>query len=328
MLFYPSHDIALAHGVKHFNPPLAALRLQEDLASLSDIWNGPFRRGEVAFPQPWGWDWDTRRHIHEQYKIKNSQLPTDEELEVLRRLSSRQTTVMLIEQLRTRLKDDSFPTPSYLSSMEEVEAFMASHKNYVLKTPWSSSGRGLMRSTVPIETLRKHAQATLQKMGGIIGEPWIEDKVQDFAMLFFVGSDDVKFIGYSLFDNDATTYRQGHLMSNESIIKKLQVHHDQLDTIKSCYLEILSNLFAPLMGKPWQVGYVGIDMMTYRDAKPLREGTEPSLCISPCVEMNLRCTMGVVCRLWYEEHQQEGIFRISPMEKDGHFKAQFLTHLD
>ena len=190
MLFFPSHDIALAHGVKHFNPPLAALRLQEDLASLSDVWNGPFLRGEVAFPQPWGWDWDTRKYIHEKYKVKNTQLPTDEELERLRILSSRQTTIALVEQLKKRLQNSTFPTPSYLSSMEEVEAFMASHKDYVLKTPWSSSGRGLMRSTVPAETLRKHAIATLQKMGGIMGEPWIEDKVQDFAMLFFVGKCD------------------------------------------------------------------------------------------------------------------------------------------
>ena len=328
MLFFPSHDIALAHGVKHFNPPLAALRLQEDLASLSDIWNGPFLRGEVAFPQPWGWDWDTRKYIREQYKVKNTQLPTDQELEFLRRLSSRKTTITLVEQLKERLHDSTFPTPSYLSSMEEVEAFMASHKDNVLKTPWSSSGRGLMRSTTPADTLRKHAQSTLQKMGGIMGEPWIEDKEQDFAMLFFVGFDNVQFMGYSLFENDATTYRQGYLMSNEKIVSKLQVGRDKLDAIKDAYLEILHEMFAPLMGKPWQVGYVGIDMMTYRTSKLQEDESEKMLSISPCVEMNLRCTMGVVCRLWYDEYQQEGIFRISPMEKDGHFKAQFLTHLD
>lgn len=326
MLFFPSHDIALAHGVKHFNPPLAALRLQEDLASLSDVWNGPYLRGEVAFPQPWGWDWDTRKFIHEHYKIKKSQLPTDEELETLRRLSSRQTTVSLIEQLGKRLKDDSFPTSSYLSNMAEVETFISSHKDYVLKTPWSSSGRGLMRSTVPVETLRKHAQATLQKMGGIMGEPWIEDKVQDFAMLFFVGTDKVRFIGYSLFDNDATTYRQGYLMSNAKIVSRLQVGQDRLKAIRDAYLDILQDLFAPLMGKPWQVGYIGIDMMIYRAPRQQENDTEEPLRISPCVEMNLRCTMGVVCRLWYDEHQQEGIFRISPMEKDGHFKAQFLAY--
>ncbi len=320
MLFYPSHDIALACGVKHFNPPQAALRLQEDLASLSDIWNEPFSRQEVAFPQPWGWDWDTRRFIHENYKIKLSQLPTDEELASIRELSSRKTTITLIERLKTETNCNDFPTPKFLQTMEEVEAFIAEKRNFVLKTPWSSSGRGLMRSTVPVDTLKKHANSTLQRMGGIMGEEWIEDKVQDFAMLFFVSSIDVKFIGYSLFDNDATTYRQGYLLSNDTIEEKIGIEKTLLNRIRDSYLNILSDLFSPLMGKPWQLGYVGIDMLTYRKNGELK--------LSPCVEMNLRCTMGVVCRLWYDKHQEEGIFRISPMEKDGHFKAQFLTHRD
>lgn len=320
MLFYPSHDIALANGVRHFNPPQAALRLQEDLASLSDVWNGPFLRQEVAFPQPWGWDWDTRKYLHDAYKVKMSQLPTDEDLASIRELSSRKTTITLIEQLKQSLNDPNFSTPKYLQSMEEVEAFMTEKKDYVLKTPWSSSGRGLMRSTLPTETLRKHAKATLQRMGGIMGEEWTENKVQDFAMLFFASSDEVRFIGYSLFDNDATTYRQGYLMSNECIEQKLGLNKEYLDKIRDNYLNILSGLFSPFMGKSWQLGFIGIDMLTYRKEGELR--------LSPCVEMNLRCTMGVVCRLWYDEHQEEGIFRISPMEKDGHFKAEFLTHRD
>lgn len=320
MLFYPSHDIALSNGVKHFNPPQAALRLQEDLASLSDVWNEPYLQGEVPFPQPWGWDWDTRRHLHETYKIKLSQLPTDEELATIRELSSRKTTVSLIEQLKERMGTNAFPTPEHLQTMDEVTEFIQRNKNFVLKTPWSSSGRGLMRSTVPSPTLQKHISATLQKMGGIMGEPWIEDKVQDFAMLFFVSATEVRFIGYSLFDNDATTYRQGYLMSNEKIIDRIGLDQEMLSQIKDHYLDILHKLFLPLMGKPWQLGFVGIDMLTYRAAGELK--------LSPCVEMNLRCTMGVVCRLWYDKHQEEGLFRISPMEKDGHFKAHFLTHTE
>lgn len=318
MLFYPSHDIALANGVRHFNPPVAALRLQEDLASLSDIWNEPFKSGSIPFPQPWGWDWDTRKFLHDSYKIKMSQLPTDEELTIIRDLSSRKTTITIIEQMKEAMTDTSYPTPEYLQNMAEVEAFVERQKDFVLKTPWSSSGRGLMRSVVPMATIRKHAAATIQKMGGILGEPWIEDKAQDFAMLFFAGSDEVKFIGYSLFDNDGTTYRQGYLLSNKAIEERIGIAPETLHKIRKNYERILTDLFQPLMHKPWQIGYVGIDMMTYRSGA--------KLCISPCVEMNLRCTMGVVCRLWHDKYQEDGIFRISPMEKDGHFKAQFLTH--
>lgn len=330
-LFYPSHDIALANGVRHFNPPAAALRLQEDLASLSQIWNRPYEAGEVPFPQPWGWDWDTRQYLHQAYKVKLSQLPTDEDLSLIRQLSSRQTTIQLLEQL-----GDTVHLPVYLQSIEAVEAFIDQHeqegKPFVLKTPWSSSGRGLTRSGVPRATILKHAQATIQRMGGIMGEEWIDNKIQDFAMLFFVSDHDVRFLGYSLFDNDGATYRQGYLMSNERIIEKLNTGPEILNTVSAKYVQILTNLFTPFFGKPWQLGYVGIDMFTYRsnpsNSSITSNPTLPSpLILSPCVEMNLRCTMGVVCRLWYDEHQQEGIFRISPMTDNGRFKAEFITQM-
>lgn len=333
-LFYPSHDIALANGVRHFNPPAAALRLQEDLASLSQIWNRPYEAGEVAFPQPWGWDWDTRQYLHQAYKVKLTQLPTDEDLSLIRQLSSRQTTIQLLEQL-----GDTVHLPVYMQSIEAVEAFIDQHeqegKPFVLKTPWSSSGRGLTRSGVPRATILKHAQATIQRMGGIMGEEWIDNKIQDFAMLFFVSDHDVRFLGYSLFDNDGATYRQGYLMSNERIIEKLNIDPEVLAAISRKYIDILTHLFEPFFGKPWQLGYVGIDMFSYspHSTLPFTLSTLHSTLsaflspLSPCVEMNLRCTMGVVCRLWYDEHQQEGIFRISPMTDNGHFKAEFIPQM-
>ena len=55
-LFYPSHDIALSIGVRHFNPPFAALKLQDDLAELADIWQREGKEDKIA----WGWDYDTR----------------------------------------------------------------------------------------------------------------------------------------------------------------------------------------------------------------------------------------------------------------------------
>lgn len=330
-LFYPSHDIALANGVRHFNPPAAALRLQEDLASLHHIWNHPFEAGEVAIPQPWGWDWDTRQHIHKEYGIKLSQLPTDEELAAIRELSSRKTTIDLLTRLIHRLGQASgleswhevpftFPMPQYLETMEAVETFIMQHeadgRPFVLKTPWSSSGRGLMRSTAPRNAIMRHAQATLQRMGGIMAEEWIDDKVQDFAMLFYVSDHDVRFLGYSLFDNEGTTYRQGYLSSNEQIMSRLNVSARLLSEISDAYTHILTHLFRPFFGRPWHLGYAGIDMMTYGSGL-----------VAPCVEMNLRCTMGVVCRLWFDQHNEEGIFRISPMEENGHFEAKFITQL-
>lgn len=331
-LFYPSHDIALANGLRHFNPPAMALHLQEDLAYLADIWNQPFLSGEASMPTPWGWDYDTRQHIHRQYGIRMDQLPTDQDLLDLRELSSRRTTVRICQELASALPSLAFNHPICIDSDEQLFDYIREHDRsgqpYVLKTLWSSSGRGLITSHVrtaeghwttrPSQTLMNQARNAIRKMGGIMAEMWISDKRQDFAMLFKAdGGNRVRFIGYSLFDNDdtlgGTTYRCGYLMSNEAIEQWLAVSVEMLHQVSATLEDILTRLLAPFIDRSWPLGYLGIDMLTTGQG------------IHPCIELNLRCTMGTVCRLWHDQHQRDGLFRISPMHADGHFDAEFIT---
>jgi len=330
-LFYPSHDIALGNGVKHFNPPKAAQMLQEDLAWLEEIF--AHTPSSHIDNQPWGWDWDTRQYLHKERHIPLKQLPTDKDLEALRQLSNRKTTNEILQDLNF-----DGPMPKYLTSKEDLNAFIEQEdlaaREFVLKTPWSSSGRGLIRSTVtPRDVMRQRAIATIQKMGGIMAEQWFA-KSQDFAMLFFVGSEEVSFLGYSLFDNEESgTYRQGYLLSNEEIELRIakslsdvpqETVIEQLHAIRTRLLLILNDLFAPFFHLPWQVGYIGIDMMTISPSSHIVNRS--SLILHPCVELNLRCTMGVVSRLWTDRHLkpgQMGRFFISPMGQDGHFEAKF-----
>lgn len=323
MLFYPSHDIALGNGVRHFNPPAAARQLQDDLSWLAEIWN----YGEVQ-PLPWGWDWDTRHYLNKSLGIKEKYLPNDQQLEALRRLSSRRTTITILNQIGF-----SDEIPSFLKTDDQLKHFISDHDKdnipFALKTPWSSSGRGLIRSTVtPRGILQQRATSVIRKMGGIIGEKWYNKK-KDFAMLFKVTHHEVTFVGYSLFDNEENgTYRQGYLLSNEEIERRIG-NNEQLHAIREKLLPILSHLFSPFFDLPWQVGYIGIDMMLYApDARSCTDAflEDTPLLLHPCIEMNVRCTMGVVCRLWSDRNLkagQEGYFRISPMSEEGHFEAQF-----
>ena len=340
-LFYPSHDIALAHGVRHFNPPAAALRLQEDLAYLHEIWNQPFLKGETSIPLPWGWDWDTRDHIHRKYDVKMHDLPSDDDLELIRNISSRRSSISCLEKLHEKQIVFSCTIPKFLDSEDKLWSFItkkdADNIPFVLKTPWSSSGRGLLVSFSRMNNgllvnnsrtlMMKQALGTINKMGGIMGEEWIADKVQDFAMLFYASDKDVRFIGYSLFDNDkssiGTTYRQGYLLSNEKIEDKLSLPKALLYSITKAYEEILTEMLHPLFGKTWHLGFLGVDMLTYRE-KMEDDDKRVTLKVHPCIELNLRCTMGVVCRLWYDQHKIEGMFHITPMQYNRHFKAEFL----
>lgn len=322
-LFFPSHDIALSHGVKHFSAPKAAEALGRDLSKLSDIWNRKglaFRADDGDFPLPWGWDWDTRHLLNTRYGIRMKDLPTDQDLEMIRRWSSRQTTITLIGKLREALPSVSglgqIEMPCWIDSEESLRTFMDSESPYVLKTPWSSSGRGLILSTMPKDSQLKMALATIRKMGGIMGERWVTDKQRDFAMLFYGAEGKVRFIGYSLFENQQTgngvTYGKGYLLSNTEIEHRLGVQ--QLPEIAKAYEVILTEMLMPVLSKPWPLGYMGIDMLTY--GKGL---------VHPCIEFNLRCTMGVVCRCLYDRDQTEGTFSISQMDETGCFHVDVVT---
>lgn len=337
MIFFPSHDIALSLGVRHFNPPVAALSLQEDLSWLADIWNYPSVNERLTAGQqilPWGWDWDTREYLARQCNISRSLLPTDADLEQIRQLSNRRTSVTLLQGLEYRGE-----MPQYLDNEAAIRNYIAEHDAqghpFVLKTPWSSSGRGLIRSEVtPHQTLLSRALATLRKMGGIMGEPWLDNKKQDFAMLFYVSNSNVQFVGYSLFDNDTNgTYRQGFLLSNEAIYQRLNCA--ELDVTRDKLISLLSDILSPFFGHPWHLGYIGIDMMTLNvpaetasiPSRLPQDSSNTSL-LMPCVELNLRCTMGVVARLWADRNLpvgKEGRYFISPMSEDGHFHASFLV---
>ena len=320
-LFYPSHDIALGNGVKHFNPPFAARRLEEDLCALADIWNTKYnmqdeKEGKILIP--WGWDYDTRALLNKEYGIKLKNLPTDFELHQLRELSSRKTTIEILRRLKEKSNEyNNITIPKYLDSEEKLKNFIESEENFVLKTPWSSSGRGLSRSSVCTkETLLKHGAATIRKMGGILAEKWYK-KIQDFAMLFYVGKNEVKFVGYSIFDNDeAGTYRCGKLLSNKNIEALLP---KSIDETKENILEILNDIFSPFFNKSWEIGFIGIDMMTCK-CNDLGENTNGIITIHPCVEMNLRCTMGVVARMYFDQNCEEdetGEFFITPALEHG-----------
>ena len=269
----------------------------------------------------WGWNWDTREFMVRSMHIGRENLPDDAQLSALRELSSRRTSIALLNALGF-----SGQMPEYLDSAEKLSAFIdredAVGHRFVLKSPWSSSGRGLIRSAVTSrDVMVRQASAVIRSMGGIVGERWF-DKKQDFAMLFRVGHSRVHFLGYSLFDNaENCTYRCGYLLSNQQIEEKIGVA--ELPVLAERLRCALDDLFRPFFGLPWQVGYIGVDMMKLRSSD---DGLVPP--VHPCVELNLRCTMGVVARLWSDLHLkdgQSGRFEISPMDASGHFRAQFLV---
>lgn len=330
-LFYPAHDLALANGVRHFTPPTAATQLQTDLEALSAWWQPETASRQ---PLPWGWNYETRQSLL-LAGVGEPFLPTLQELEELRILSSRETTIALLQQIKNAAAEILSPTfatlqlPQALTTPEELEIAIAEPTQpFLLKTPWSSSGRGLCWSRItPPELLVKRGNSILRETGCVIMEPEYS-KIQDFAMLFHISRQEVRFIGYSIFDTDAKgTYQSGRMMSNENMKRYLSrwIPADRLEAIADLYrTTLLPALFSRFFNRTYTLGYIGVDMMVY-------ENQDRCPCLHPCIELNARCTMGVVARQIFDRKvhpDSSGRFIISHAKNCGTLLAEKnkLTH--
>ena len=135
-LFNPSNDMALAANVRQYFPPQRIQQMESDLARLSRFWD----------EGPWGWSLATRQR-YLRMGIPADQLPSDEWLAELRRLSSREFGVSYYDGIcRTYKAYDTYgiiPCQArFYTSLDEVKLSIFNYKVSIIKSPWSSSGRG------------------------------------------------------------------------------------------------------------------------------------------------------------------------------------------
>ncbi|MCM1517504.1 MAG: hypothetical protein NC117_02545 [Pseudoflavonifractor sp.] len=315
-LFNPANDLALASGTTNYTPPPLAAALHND-GALLPLWYatpgdaviapGADRRwvesvaalysldvsvdNREGVPSPWGWSRNAR-HILLSAGADPTLMPDDDTLDKLRSLSGRRVTVEIMSRLR-RMLDMPLPDiPVEAHSADDLVSYVASvPEGCFVKAPWSSSGRGVLdtRSFGEAE-LRRRAEGTIRRQGYMMCERRL-DKVHDFAVLFYSDGTKVHHAGLSCFFNERTTAYAGNLLLPDSeIINRLGLHDGRLTAIISALEVILTDI----IGNTY-IGYLGVDMLTYRD----RQG---QLLIAPCVELNLRMTMGVVAMLWRDRY--------------------------
>ena len=198
--------------------------------------------------------------------------------------------------------------PIAITDISYIKTIVQSKKNsWIIKAPFSSSGRGLLwiqnqTITIPNE---QWISGAIKKQGFVTIEPAL-DKQIDFAMGFFAnGLGEITFHGLSLFETEELGGYVGNYLGKQSNIKaKLlnYINDNILEETKKRLEEILHYYY----GKTY-CGYLGVDMMIYKDEIG-------NYHIHPCVEINMRYTMGIVAielssKLLAPE--SEGLFQIS-----------------
>ena len=255
---------------------------------------------------PWGWSLDMRRRLL-KWGASQENVPSKDEIYHLRGLSHRRVTTLIHLRLQELLGKQLCPTPVELATISEVMAFVEKHRQCFIKTPWSSSGRGIYHTidgTTP--ELEQWCRGALKRQGSVMCEVAL-DKTMDFAVEYHSSNGKAIARGYSVFETDShSQYSHGEVASHDALKKRITELYPQLDEVVDALTLTLNEMVAPHYN-----GWLGVDMLLYNNAQSrasgsiilpptplyLRGGAEgkiSSLDINPCVELNLRPTMGAV----------------------------------
>lgn len=314
-VFNPEHDIALACDKNKFTAPEAARLLRSRLewlpaVSASDgdmiLTGSPHQALEnaqrlwcripgVSFATPdmiraassrisavrvWGWDRAIRCELS-SYGISTDLMPDDNHLNIIRQMSHRRWAA-------THLLREMLPELSVIctSSMEELNRRLTAIGGGVAKAPWSSSGRGVRYiPSSPCRADMGWCRNIIERQGSIMLEPRL-DKILDFGMEFSAdGTGNISYCGLSIFCTNNGAYT-GNLLATEREKRLIIAHYIDpscLDTVRKHIERIMSENTCGIYSGPF-----GIDMMVFRHPST----GVPTL--QPCVELNLRSTMGHV----------------------------------
>lgn len=316
------HDLCLASGERNFIPPRAVVEFGEKCRWIEKYMPVPEGAGRIV---PWGWNMQLKERLLRE-GVPAAELPSDAELEFIKENSRREVAVEMLEYLNGNWEGKrnfgKIVTAGYrvvARSLTEVENFLYQNRKVVLKAPLSGSGKGIRFVTRELmETDRGWCRRTLESQGAVIVERRL-DVVQEFAMLFEVGSDGIKFLGYSMFYASNGAYKGNLLASNGYIEEKLagiagnamyrgfeesvetgMQRNSEVCVLGETLAQVRENVAVFLQEKLCgrYTGFVGVDMFLYR-------GGEGKIMINPAVEINLRMTMGLIARNIFDHHKEE-----------------------
>ena len=327
-IFNPEHDIALAADIERFTAPHAGRQMRASLGFLPAFWaeDGDLvlvdekeaaaeavrhMKGyaadvrfvdtadlahtdlsELAAIEPWGWDKTLCFQLAKANDSLRRLMPSAERLQRIRQTSSRRFAAEELLPELTRLDRRLVGESRYCTTAEEVAEQLRRNGRSVVKAPWSCSGRGVRYVEGELDA---HGQGWLRNVmalqGGVTVEPMYQ-KVIDFGVEFYACGDKsaaegVSYRGLSLFDTSHGAYC-GSILATEADKRKMLAQNVDLalldrvtDSIKQRLAERFDGVYT---------GPLGIDMMVVADASGKADG----YLLHPCVELNLRRTMGHV----------------------------------
>lgn len=322
-IFNPEHDSALALESGIYTPKPQIQQFAKDLSTLP-LWYSD-EEDKVILPEISDQEWlnsvgniipnikdkiastDEYKHFQAPKRLmpwgidssvcrltNTTQIDGENTAGVIKRtkiLSSREQTQDALTRLKENGLFDGFVSRK-VDSIEELRKINEEFGRIVVKAPWSSSGRGVLFIDNLDDKEARRIGKVIESQGFVMAESFFEKEI-DFALEFEDIDGQWQFAGYSLFSTDEHgAYKQNVLASDEFLKAEICKHADaeKLDKIVEFYCGYFQERDEELRGNK----IIGVDMMAGNGR------------IHPCVEINVRHTMGIVARRLYDKYIEPG----------------------
>ncbi len=251
-----------------------------------------FLKEKKAHLRPWGWS----PRIHHQlapFKNQCSQSYLDQPNAYWKpehkELYSRKLALECLKYIINNTSSNKYISKTLLpvicTQQSEVEALQQKWQQIVIKSPWSSSGRGLqvLRKAFINKSVEQALNSTLKSQTYVMVEALL-NKQLDFSVQFYSdGKGKLNFLGFGFFNtNDNGQYQANYIgytpeLFNQSLSK----------TEQECLVKAICTALKTHKIADDYCGYLGIDCMLFLDEKG-------EMKIQPCLEINLRYNMGTI----------------------------------
>lgn len=227
---------------------------------------------------PWGWN-HSLRSLLLRNGIPSRLLKSEADIENIRSLAHRRTTIPFLKEISSLLPDMNVHIPNEFSNVEEALRFAENNPGSYFKMPWSSSGRGVICSIgMSTPKLTEWLRGAIARQGSVMGE-YGYDRRADFATEWMCKNGKTEFIGLSWFDTSSNgKYIGNQRLSQGEIRQKIE---DACNLFGEELIAAQKGTIDKLIS-PYYEGTMGIDMLADKQGN-----------INPCVEINLRMTMGI-----------------------------------
>jgi hypothetical protein len=332
-LFNPTCEYAIANGNINWQPNRVLQKMEADLSSLplflackndyvlvenlpSPMFVETLEQLDIGIPNfvlkkdafndnriisqaknkllPWGWSPAAHKflsplkescsHGFQRSPVYNWQ-PAHKEI------TSRAFALHILEKLQSTISSGSImpldALPMICTTQTHFETAIKKWGKVMIKAPWSSSGRGLQPITkTPVHPkVWEKLMSIVKEQGSAMAEPLLK-KVLDLALLFEIDKGKVGYLGTSHFyTNNKGQYEGNYLNGLPGSIEKRTL--DFADEIAAEIRQpIITAIENSMMATNYE-GFFGVDTLIYSDE-------ENKLKINPCLEINVRHTMGLV----------------------------------